>query len=112
MTVTFRDGRGVAVSDAVGDTIERRIAERCTPSSLRAVVTSVEWVSIARYAAGFEADLAVARLESDGILAIARSNDIVGIFGPGFGGATSRGVDVLVPSDAVDAARALLHPPT
>lgn len=82
--------------------------ERLRPSPLCGTVSSVEWVSIARYAAGFEADLAVARLESDGILAIARSNDITGIFGPGFGGATSRGVDVLVPSDAVDAARALL----
>ena len=73
-------------------------------------MTGVEWVSIARYAAGFEADLAVARLETEGILAIARANDITGIFGPGFGGATSRGVDVLVPSDAVTAARALLRP--
>ena len=73
-------------------------------------MTGVEWVSIARYAAGFEADLAVARLETEGILAIARGNDITGLFGPGFGGATSRGVDVLVPSDAVDAARSLLHP--
>lgn len=73
-------------------------------------MTAVEWVSVATYAAGFEADLAVARLEAEGILAVARSNDITGIFGPGFGGATSRGVDVLVPSDAVDAARALLHP--
>ena len=73
-------------------------------------MTGVEWVSIARYAAGFEADLAVARLETEGILAIARGNDITGLFGPGFGGATSRGVDVLVPSDAVDAARALLDP--
>ncbi len=86
--------------------------DRLRPSSPCDTVSSVEWVSIARYAAGFEADLAVARLESDGILAIARSNDITGIFGPGFGGATSRGVDVLVPSDAVDAARALLDPAT
>lgn len=73
-------------------------------------MTAVGWVSVARFAAGFEADLAVARLEAEGILAVTRSNDITGIFGPGFGGATSRGVDVLVPSDAVDAARALLHP--
>lgn len=73
-------------------------------------MTALAWVPVATYAAGVEADLAVARLETEGILAIARANDITGIFGPGFGGATSRGVDVLVPSDAVDAARALLHP--
>jgi hypothetical protein len=71
-------------------------------------MTRVEWVPIATYAAGFEADLAVARLEAADILAVARGNDITGIFGPGFGGTTARGVAVLVPSDAVDAARELL----
>jgi hypothetical protein len=39
---------------------------------------------------------------------VARGNDITGIFGPGFAGATARGVDVLVLSDAVDAAREIL----
>jgi hypothetical protein len=71
-------------------------------------MTTHHWVPIANYGAGFEADLAVARLESAGILAVSRGNDIVGLFGPGFGGVTARGVAVLVPSDAVDAARALL----
>ncbi len=66
------------------------------------------WVSIASFGMGLEADIAVARLESAGILAVARGNDIVGIFGPGFQGASGRGVDVLVPSDAADAARELL----
>lgn len=73
-------------------------------------MTSTVWVQVATYAAGFEADLAVARLESAGILAVSRGNDIIGIFGPGFGGSTARGVTVLVPSDAADAARELLAP--
>jgi hypothetical protein len=71
-------------------------------------MTDLAWVSIATFAAGFEADLAVAQLESAGILAVARGNDITGIFGPGFGGTTARGVAVLVPSDAVEPARAIL----
>ena len=65
----------------------------------------VEWVTAATYASGFEADLAVASLEAVGVPARARSNDIVGIFGPGFGGPTARGVDVLVPAAALDVAR-------
>jgi hypothetical protein len=71
-------------------------------------MTSLRWVSVATFAAALEADLAVALLENAGILAVSRGNDITGIFGPGFGGATARGVDVLVVSDAVDAAREIL----
>jgi hypothetical protein len=37
------------------------------------------------------------------------SNDTVGIFGPGFQGATARGVSVLVPEAFVDEARELLE---
>ena len=66
------------------------------------------WIPIATFASQFEADLAVARLDGAGILAVARGNDITGIFGPGFAGATARGVDVLVLSDAVAAAREIL----
>jgi Putative prokaryotic signal transducing protein len=73
-------------------------------------MTTNQWVPVASYAASFEADLAVARLESEGILAVTRGNDITGIFGPGFGGSTARGVIVLVPSDAVAAAREILEP--
>jgi hypothetical protein len=73
-------------------------------------MTSIGWVTVATYGAGFEADLAVARLESAGILAVARGNDVTGIFGHGFGGVTPRGVAVLVPSDAVEAAREILSP--
>jgi hypothetical protein len=68
----------------------------------------VSWVPIAVFAAGFEADLALAQLESAGILAVRRDNDTVGIFGPGFQGANARGVAVLVPSDAVAEAKDVL----
>ena len=68
----------------------------------------LSWVHVATYAAGFEADLALARLESAGILAVRRDNDIAGIFGPGFQGATAHGVAVLVPSDVVAEAQAVL----
>ena len=68
----------------------------------------VRWVTAATYASGFGADLAVASLEARGVPARARSNDIVGIFGPGFAGATARGVDVLVPEPALEAARTAL----
>ena len=71
-------------------------------------MTELRWIQVASFAAPFEAYIAVARLEAAGILAIARGNDVVGIFGPGFGGASARGVDVLVPSDAADAALEIL----
>jgi hypothetical protein len=74
--------------------------------------SEVFWVPVAVFAAGYEADFALARLESAGILAVRRDNDTVGIFGPGFQGATARGVAVLVPSDALAEARELLEPDT
>ena len=66
------------------------------------------WVTIANYRAGYEADLAIAVLEASGIPAVRRGNDIVGLFGPGFEGPTSRGVNVLVPAEAADDAREVL----
>ena len=68
------------------------------------------WVPIATYASGIEADIAVVRLEAAGIMAIRRDNDTVGIFGPGFQGPSARGVAVLVASDAVRDAKAVLAP--
>ena len=64
------------------------------------------WAVLATYASGFEADLAIAQLESLGIPTVRNNNDTVGIFGPGFQGATSHGVTVSVPSNMVDEARA------
>ena len=66
------------------------------------------WQTVASYAGGFDADVAVERLEAAGIPAIARGNDVVGIVGPGFQGRTARGVDVVVPSPFADEARSLL----
>lgn len=68
----------------------------------------MEWVKLVNVAMGFEAEMLVERLKSAGIEAIARGNDIVGIFGPGFQGATARGVDVLVPDEQVNEARQVL----
>ena len=66
------------------------------------------WVRLANYGSGLEADLVVERLRSAGIEAVARGNDIVGIFGPAFQGTTARGVDVLVFERELSAARALI----
>jgi hypothetical protein len=74
-------------------------------------MTELQWIVVASFSAQFEADIAVARLEAAGLIAVARGNDIVGIFGPGFGGASARGVEVLVPTDALDAAREILASP-
>jgi hypothetical protein len=74
-------------------------------------MTELQWIPVASFSAQFEADIAVARLEAAGLIAIARGNDIVGIFGPGFGGASARGVEVLVPTDSFEAAREILASP-
>jgi hypothetical protein len=72
----------------------------------------IGWREVATFSSGFEADLAIAQLESAGILALRDNNDTVGIFGPGFQGATARGVTVLVPADSLNDARDVLRPPT
>ena len=66
------------------------------------------WRVLATYASGFEADLALAQLEAAEIPAVRDGNDTVGIFGPGFQGATSRGVTVRVPASALAEARAVV----
>ena len=66
------------------------------------------WVVIASFGAGYEADIAIARLDAAGITAVRRGNDLVGLFGPSFEGRSARGVEVLVPSDAVAQAREVL----
>ncbi len=69
------------------------------------------WVRVANVASGWEADLMVARLAAEQIPARALGNDVTGLFGPGFMGATARGVYVEVPAPYVMAARALLSRP-
>jgi len=66
------------------------------------------WLDVATFSSGFQADLAISRLEAAGIRAVRDDNDTVGIFGPGFQGATARGVDVLVPSIQLHTARQIL----
>ncbi|HEX8946139.1 MAG TPA: DUF2007 domain-containing protein [Gemmatimonadaceae bacterium] len=66
------------------------------------------WTKLINCASGLEAEILVERLHAAGIDAMVRGNDIVGIFGPGFQGTTARGVDVLVPASALDAAKELL----
>ena len=68
------------------------------------------WVDVATFSSGFQADLAIARLEAAGIRAVRDSNDAVGIFGPGFQGATARGVTVRVPAESLHDARAVVQP--
>ena len=60
------------------------------------------WVLLASYATGIEADIAVAALDAAGIPAHAHGNDLVGVFGPGFQGASARGVRVMVPDSALE----------
>ena len=74
-------------------------------------MTAPTWRDVASYSSGFEADLAIAQLQSAGIDAVRDDNDTVGIFGPGFQGANPRGVTVRVLADALDEARAILQSP-
>jgi len=66
------------------------------------------WVIIAEYAAAYEAELAAGRLDSVGIPSRIDRRDAVGLFGPGHGGLSVRGVALLVPEVSVDAAREAL----
>lgn len=67
------------------------------------------WVAVASFGAGYEADIAIARLDAEGITAVRRGNDLVGLFGPSFEGRSARGVEVLVPSDMAARAREVLE---
>ena len=69
---------------------------------------SLKWCALPTFASGFDADLAIARLEAADIPAMRDSNDSVGIVGFGFQGATARGVTVRVPEDALSVAQELL----
>lgn len=64
-----------------------------------------EWRVLKTYASGFEADIAIAILEAAEIPAIRDNNDTVGLFGPGFQGASARGITVRVPVAEWEAAR-------
>lgn len=66
------------------------------------------WSVLNTYATGFEADLAIAQLEANDIPAVRDNHESTAIFGIGFQGATASGYTVLVPTEALDDARALL----
>jgi hypothetical protein len=70
-----------------------------------------EWMPLVTLASGFEADITIALLEAHDIPAERDGNDTVGIFGPGFQGATARGVTVLVPAWKLAEAKAVLAEP-
>jgi hypothetical protein len=70
---------------------------------------SERWVVAASYGAAYEADIAAAKVDAAGIPVRVRGNDLVGIFGPNFGGFTARGIDVLVPESLAADARLLLR---
>jgi Putative prokaryotic signal transducing protein len=72
-------------------------------------MSNIDWRVLTTYASGFEADFAMALLEAAEIPAWRDNNDTVGIFGPGFQGATSHGVTIRVPADALDEARAVVN---
>ena len=67
------------------------------------------WFDVATFASGFQADIAISRLEAAGIRAVRDDNDTVGIFGPGFQGATGKGVTVRVPTALRNDALAVLR---
>lgn len=67
----------------------------------------VRWELLATFATGFEADLARAMLETEGILVMAKGSQ-VGLFGAGFQGTVGSGVELLVPSPELERARELL----
>lgn len=68
------------------------------------------WVPVATYGMVYEAEFARATLESAGIPAHVHGTEHVAIFGPGWMGASTRGITVMVPRECLDEARELLGP--
>ena len=68
----------------------------------------MRWVKLATFGSGLEAEFTAETLRGMGLEAQVRSNDIVGIVGPGFQGTTTGGVDVLVLDIEAERARAIL----
>jgi hypothetical protein len=66
-----------------------------------------EWVQLASYDFGYEADLTEATLKEAGIPVVVKGRE-AGIWGPGFAGPPSQGLSVWVPEDYLFDARALL----
>jgi hypothetical protein len=66
------------------------------------------WVAVATYGAVWEADFAVETLREAGIPAWTEGGQHLGIFGPGYAGASMRGVRVRVPWHRAEEARDIL----
>lgn len=67
-----------------------------------------QFVPLASFANGFDADLARARLEAEGIPVMLKGPQ-VGMFGAGFQGSLMGGAELFVPSPELDRAKALLE---
>ena len=65
------------------------------------------WAEITTFAAVYQAEMAAGILRDAGIPVQLRGEQ-AGVFGAGYSGTVTRGVTLLVPRDAVDAARVLL----
>jgi len=78
------------------------------PDIVRASHAGPRWTKCREFGNELEASIAVAILDGAGIPAIVRSNDSVGLFGSAFQGFSAMGVSLLVPSDALEAARTTL----
>ncbi len=68
---------------------------------------SAQWVLVASYATGLEAEMARQRLEDDGIPVLV-GNPAPGIFGAGFQGNVTGGIRLSVPSPEFERSRLLL----
>jgi hypothetical protein len=71
-------------------------------------MTRAEWVKLATFASGLDADVARARLEEAEVPVQIRGQHI-GMFGPAFQGPVPGGVDLYVPSPELEYARDLLE---
>ena len=65
------------------------------------------WALLAEYGSAAEADLDLGTLELEKVPTLVRGLE-PGIFGPGFTGATPRGIRIYVPRSAIDHARELI----
>jgi Putative prokaryotic signal transducing protein len=64
--------------------------------------TPSDWIKLASFSSVFEAELAVAALETARIPALVIGHQKSGIFGAGFQGPVIGGVDVRVPTSMLD----------
>jgi len=67
------------------------------------------WSVLNTYATGFEADFVMAQLEAEGIPAVRDNHESTALFGLGFQGATRSGYTVMVPTEVLGEAQALLE---